>query len=274
VRTHVSEDLPLVVNSDANWLFMILVNFGSNSMKHTRRGTVTISATRVGRLHLRFDVSDTGCGVPAEFVPLLFQPFSSASTTASSVESTGLGLYHSKQLAGILGGKVGYRPNASGGSTFYVEVPIALVATAEAKSVLVKNRLECARLGVAEAAPEHGTRRGEHRKGASRTRRESVVTDAVVLVPAAATPATATATTVHECSVAADAAASAGHEDFGCADGAFETASCAVSSLNAPRVTAQARSSDALSPSSPSAPPQPNLQPQPQSSLLPESVPS
>jgi len=65
VQTHTDADIPHVVQTDANWLFMILVNFASNSMKHTRQGSVTISAIRVGESLLRFEVSWLGISAPA-----------------------------------------------------------------------------------------------------------------------------------------------------------------------------------------------------------------
>jgi len=170
VETHTSGELPLVVSSDADWLFMILVNFASNSMKHTSRGRVSIRAMRTGHTRLRLEVSDSGSGVPADFVTSLFKPFSSASTTVTSVESTGLGLYHSKQLASILGGRVGYRPNAAGGATFVVEVPITFVSAAKTQEVLAKNRLELEGLVETAASPEDRARAQVQRRPAPSAR--------------------------------------------------------------------------------------------------------
>jgi len=111
--------------SDANWLMMILVNLASNAMKHTLEGIVLISADLTYDGKLRLEVADTGPGVPAAFVSRLFQPFASG-CRGSPMPTTGLGLYHSKQLADALGASIGYEPNCPRGAKFFIEAPIAM----------------------------------------------------------------------------------------------------------------------------------------------------
>eukprot|EP00965_Chrysotila_dentata_P212189 6186877-Pleurochrysis_carterae.AAC.2 len=199
-------------------------------MKHTRQGSVTITAERVGQSHLRFEVSDTGCGVPAEFVPSLFQPFSSASTTATSVESTGLGLYHSKQLAEILGGSVGYRPNAGGGATFYVEVPMKLVTAARAKKLLAKNRSELAGFEDVATEPHHAGGESWHARSVPCAATENGVSGAPVPAAAIATTAAApsAATTCEGALLHGSAAAVAGRNVDAAADNAVGSSSDAL----------------------------------------------
>jgi len=124
VEVCVSPEVPAVVRSDRNWLFMVLINLASNSIKHTAEGTLTLSAFVDDEARLSLQVRDTGSGVPAHFVPKLFEPFSSACTAKSSVESTGLGLYHSKQLARLLEGELSHAPNRPRGAVFTAHVPL------------------------------------------------------------------------------------------------------------------------------------------------------
>eukprot|EP00965_Chrysotila_dentata_P139901 4624868-Pleurochrysis_carterae.AAC.2 len=117
------------------------------------------------------------------------RPFTSASTTATSVESTGLGLYHSKQLASILGGRVGYRPNADGGATFVAEVPMALVSANKTEEVIAKNKLDLGLFEIAGAAPEHRARDDRDLHGVLRAGSENALAHAPVVAVAAAVAA-------------------------------------------------------------------------------------
>ena len=72
VQYHVSDEIPQVVMSEASWISMILVNFVSNAFKHTRRGSVSVSA-RLSEKRIRIMVADTGAGVPAAMEKHLWQ---------------------------------------------------------------------------------------------------------------------------------------------------------------------------------------------------------
>src|SRR6185295_19368116 len=68
----------------------------------------------------RFEVKDTGIGIPREFQPNLFQKFSQASNTISrTLGGTGLGLAISKLLAEMMGGCIGFSSEPGKGSTFW-----------------------------------------------------------------------------------------------------------------------------------------------------------
>jgi CheY-like chemotaxis protein len=73
---------------------------------------------------LRFEVADTGPGIPAESRHDIFQDFARLDdVSASTVEGCGLGLSLSKQLAELMGGLVGHEVNPRGGSIFWLELP-------------------------------------------------------------------------------------------------------------------------------------------------------
>eukprot|EP00965_Chrysotila_dentata_P180063 5945734-Pleurochrysis_carterae.AAC.2 len=133
VNFKVDESVPTHVITDAELIFMIMVNFLSNAFKHVRDGTVTATVDAIDdKGTLRFAVADTGLGVPADFVPHLFKPFARATAWSSG---TGLGLYHSQQLAISLRGNAGYMANHPRGAIFYVDV-VCPVATTNLESSL------------------------------------------------------------------------------------------------------------------------------------------
>jgi PAS domain S-box-containing protein len=74
--------------------------------------------------YMEFSVADTGVGIRAEEMPLLFQPFSQVdSSLRKRHEGTGLGLYLSKKLVELLGGTITVESEYGKGSTFTVRVP-------------------------------------------------------------------------------------------------------------------------------------------------------
>src|SRR3546814_20177392 len=74
---------------------------------------------------VRLAVTDTGSGVPADLAGQLFVPFQRLGAEFSAVEGTGIGLALSKRLVEAMDGRIGYRPEPGGGSTFWNDLPSA-----------------------------------------------------------------------------------------------------------------------------------------------------
>jgi CheY-like chemotaxis protein len=107
----------------------VLLNLGSNAVRFTTKGGVRISLSKP-RLqdeiaHVRFQVEDTGCGVPLEDQGHLFEEFwGTSTTTLDTTGSTGLGLPISKQLVEMMGGSIGFESEPRRGSIFWFELPL------------------------------------------------------------------------------------------------------------------------------------------------------
>jgi len=126
----VAKGVPLALRGDSGRLREIFLNLLSNAVKFTERGEVVL---RVDCLQessdtavLRFEVHDTGTGIPADAQARLFEPFSRVhGADARKTEGTGLGLTIVKELVGVMGGDFGVSSEVGVGSRFHFSLSIA-----------------------------------------------------------------------------------------------------------------------------------------------------
>jgi signal transduction histidine kinase/CheY-like chemotaxis protein len=113
--------LPQWIETDPLRLRQVLYNLLGNAMKFTAKGEVALRV-EVTSERLRFEVKDTGQGIPREEVSSLFKPFYQAGNNQLIGQGVGLGLYISKQIVELLGGKITVVSEAGKGSTFSFEI--------------------------------------------------------------------------------------------------------------------------------------------------------
>jgi len=117
--------LPEQLHGDPTRLLQALLNLLSNAVKFTERGLVLLRVELLAqdtdsRL-LRFTVSDTGIGIAAQQLPLLFNAFEQAdSSTTRRFGGTGLGLTITRRLASLMGGEAGVESTLGQGSSFWL----------------------------------------------------------------------------------------------------------------------------------------------------------
>jgi signal transduction histidine kinase len=147
LRQHLAEDLTqMVVVGDPQRLRQILLNLLSNAVKFTERGHVTVEASlarRSGDLaEVRFDVRDTGIGIPAEVQKAIFQPFTQAdSSTTRRYGGTGLGLSICSKLIALMGGKLELKSELGHGSSFSFTARLPITTAAEPPARATECRL-------------------------------------------------------------------------------------------------------------------------------------
>jgi Amt family ammonium transporter len=122
--------VPRRVVGDPDRLRQVFVNLVGNALKFTEQGGVLLRAEPEGgggdaeTVFVRFEIIDTGIGIPNERITRLFQAFSQAdASTTRKYGGTGLGLAISKQLVELMGGEIGVFSSAGKGSTFWFRVP-------------------------------------------------------------------------------------------------------------------------------------------------------
>ncbi|TVO78711.1 PAS domain S-box protein [Sedimenticola selenatireducens] len=123
----VDEDsVPLWLRGDPTRLRQALLNYAGNAVKFTEQGAITLRALLLeekgdNTLLVRFEVEDTGIGIPAGKQQELFEAFEQAdSSTTRKYGGTGLGLAITRRLAHLMGGTVGVTSTVDKGSTFWL----------------------------------------------------------------------------------------------------------------------------------------------------------
>jgi signal transduction histidine kinase/CheY-like chemotaxis protein len=141
------EGLPEWVEGDVTRLRQVLWNLLSNAVKFTSRGRVALTAAPGPTPPLvRFEVRDTGPGIPAEDRARLFEPYFQSRVSAHTAEGTGLGLAISRRLVELMGGTMGCESEPGVGSLFWFEVPLPPVAAPQAGPVGPQS--QCQPLGL------------------------------------------------------------------------------------------------------------------------------
>jgi CheY-like chemotaxis protein len=133
LRCEIAAETPEWLNGDPHRLRQILVNLISNAIKFTETGGVTIRVlplTQGGRIGiLRFEVHDTGIGVPKGKWRTIFEEFEQAdSTTKRKYGGTGLGLAICSRLVAMMRGEIGVESDEGQGSTFFFTARFGLPA--------------------------------------------------------------------------------------------------------------------------------------------------
>lgn len=109
--------------TDETMLVRILRNLLSNAIKFTERGSVGVTVTADGE-HVRFTVTDTGIGIPADQLGRVFEEFHQVRNKLQAKTSgTGLGLSYARKLAGILGGELTLTSEVGQGTTAELRLP-------------------------------------------------------------------------------------------------------------------------------------------------------
>lgn len=152
----------VVVVIDEVRLSQVVENLLTNAIKYTDVGEVTLRLLPFDAANgmVRFAVQDTGTGMSAQDLPLIFAPYERARAKAYSRESAGVGLAVVQTLLAHMGGKVAVASVVGGGSTFTVEIVAARaeegIAPSQQRRVLIVDDREDVLSGLSELVEELG----------------------------------------------------------------------------------------------------------------------
>ena len=126
----VPTNVPFLLRGDPLLLRQVLLNLLGNALKFTEKGEVgvrvTLESETPRRAALRFEVADTGIGIPAEAQGRIFERFTQADESITRrFGGTGLGTTISKEIVEMMGGTIGVRSEPGRGSTFWFTVEMA-----------------------------------------------------------------------------------------------------------------------------------------------------
>ncbi|MFT3925872.1 MAG: ATP-binding protein [Myxococcales bacterium] len=140
----VAPDVPRVVEADVDRVRQVLTNLVGNAVKFTDKGEVFVQLALEQPLEdgktetvLRFEVRDSGIGIPENLREHVFESFSQADgSMVRQHGGTGLGLAISKQMVILMGGTIGLQSELGKGSTFWFTLPVKIVETSAAERAL------------------------------------------------------------------------------------------------------------------------------------------
>ncbi len=134
LRCEKTAELPCYVRMDEGKLRQILINLLGNAIKFTPQGEVVLRAQwDAGRLIIA--VTDTGAGIASAEQAQLFDAFVQTQSGRRAQAGTGLGLAISQQFAQLMGGQISVSSQVDQGSTFRLDLPVALTEAAEVPEV-------------------------------------------------------------------------------------------------------------------------------------------
>ena len=115
----------LVVQGDGGRLRQVLINLVGNALKFTEEGQVNLSVRPLGEDRVRFEVRDTGIGIPPDRLAMVFEAFAQVDGSSSRRhQGTGLGLSIARQLVRLMGGELTATSAVGQGSSFVFELPL------------------------------------------------------------------------------------------------------------------------------------------------------
>ncbi len=136
-----NEALDFTIVTDDFRLSQIFNNLIGNAIKFTREGHITFGYTLKKNRYIEFFVVDSGMGIPANNMNLIFDRFGQVNQTkAYQPSGTGLGLPISKSLVKLMGGEMWVDSKTGEGSSFYFTLPLIINEPREESQSLISNK--------------------------------------------------------------------------------------------------------------------------------------
>lgn len=136
LSSHFVPETPFLLRGDPGCLRQVLINLTGNAVKFTDKGRVEVRIRPISvtprKTRIRFEITDTGPGIPEDAQGDIFEPFMQADASIRRhYGGTGLGTTIARELVEKMGGCIGFHSRAGSGSTFWFELPFAGRTTAQ-----------------------------------------------------------------------------------------------------------------------------------------------
>ncbi len=156
VRVDISPDVPVMVLGDPQHLRQVLINLIGNAIKFTEEGGIEVRAALMDSdettAQVRFEVIDTGIGIPHDVQDKIFDTFAQADeSTTRKYGGTGLGTAISKQLVELMGGEIGLQSSPGQGSRFWFTLNLDLLPASQVLAKSEQAGLDAARVLVIQS---------------------------------------------------------------------------------------------------------------------------
>ncbi len=137
IACYIAPEVPDGLRGDPGRLRQVLLNLAGNSVKFTEKGGVTLLVSVLdaasGWARVKFEIVDTGIGIPEELQDGLFAEFSQVDPSYTRrYGGTGLGLAISKKLTELMGGSIAFTSKLGAGSTFWLVLDLECAAPSAA----------------------------------------------------------------------------------------------------------------------------------------------
>jgi signal transduction histidine kinase/CheY-like chemotaxis protein len=154
-QVELADELPEGVRGDEKRLRQVLLNLLGNAIKFTEVGGVTLTVRSgteaLQRDRIRFEIRDTGIGIPPDDLETIFNPFEQTQDGKRQTEGTGLGLAISQRIVELMGGQITVTSEPGVGSVFAFDV---VLPTATEWMVAARSTSQGDIVGVQGTAPK------------------------------------------------------------------------------------------------------------------------
>jgi signal transduction histidine kinase len=143
----ITDDVPIKLYADIVRIRQALINLIGNAIKFTQEGEVFVKCSLLKeekhKALLKFEIKDTGIGIPSNLQDSIFSPFLQADTsTTRKFSGTGLGLAISRQIVDMFNGEIGFESEVGKGSTFWCTLTVEKQDISEQDGTPISSTIE------------------------------------------------------------------------------------------------------------------------------------